>query len=59
MSTKTRQTDIAAWIDADSREPPQAGYEAHVREKIALGQVDAEAGRVTPLRDVFKEFGLE
>jgi predicted transcriptional regulator len=34
-------------------------YELMVRKEIELGMADSEAGRVTPVDDVRKEFGLE
>jgi predicted transcriptional regulator len=34
-------------------------YELMVRKEIELGMADSEAGRVTSVGDVRKEFGLE
>lgn len=33
-------------------------YQIYVRESIELGLADSEAGRVTDVEDVRKEFGL-
>jgi len=51
--------DVDGWISIDPNEQPQPGYDEYVRRKIAQGLADVEAGRVTSLADVRKEFGLE
>jgi hypothetical protein len=36
-----------------------AGYDAWLAKDIAAGVADLDAGKITPLADVRKEFGLE
>jgi hypothetical protein len=60
MKTHTRPPDVDAWTNppcADER--PEPGYEAYVREKVAKGIAQLDAGEGIPLEDVRKEFGLE
>lgn len=58
IDTKPRRSD--PWVNPPSpAEEPGPEYEAYVREKIARGQADIKAGRVTPIEEVRKELGLE
>jgi len=43
--------DNASWDDVV--------YEVVVRREIELGLADSDAGRITPLEDVAKEFGFK
>ena len=43
--------DSATWDDL--------AYEAELRASVDRGLADAEAGRVVPIEDMMKEFGVE
>jgi len=60
MQTNIKQTahklieqlnDQASWDDVI--------YEMVVRKEIETGLADSEAGRVTPVEDILREFGIQ
>ncbi|WP_161814948.1 hypothetical protein [Steroidobacter agaridevorans] len=43
-----------------SRTPPQdVAYQVELRASIERGLTDADAGRLIPMEDLMKEFGIE
>jgi predicted transcriptional regulator len=60
MKHDDKLDDIRAWIEPPSPDDvPEDGYDEWVEKDIAQGLADAEAGRLTPLNEVKKEFGIE
>ena len=59
MNTRPRPTDVSTWREVHKDAKPDETYDDFVQRKIAQGIADADAGRVTSLEDVRKEFGLE
>jgi hypothetical protein len=60
MNKPAPSADIAPWISPPpANDPPVPGYDAWLAANIAAGLAEVEAGTVTPIADVRKEFGLE
>lgn len=47
----------ALWTPTDAT--PAPGYDAWLKTELAAGTADLDAGKLTPLSDIRKEFGLE
>ena len=47
----------ALWTTPDAT--PASGYNAWLKAELAAGTADLNAGKLTPLADIRKEFGLE
>jgi hypothetical protein len=59
MNTQPPPADVDRWLRPDlAGEVPEPGYDEALEADLAAGLEDIKAGRVVPLEDVFKEFGL-
>ena len=60
MNAKHPTKDAKLWhAPPGPTDAPAPGYDAWLAAELAAGIADLDAGRVTPLEDVRKEFGLE
>lgn len=60
MNIKSPTTDAKLWhLPSEPTDTPVPGYEAWLVAEIAAGLAEVAAGKVTPLDEVRKEFGLE
>jgi len=58
MSETDTKDDITPFLTRMD-EDPSPEYKAYVREKIAKGRADVQAGRTTPIAEVRRDLGLE
>ena len=60
MNAKHPTKDTKLWHQPPGpTDVPVLGYDAWLEAELAAGIADLDAGRVTPLEDVRKEFGIE
>jgi hypothetical protein len=59
MKLETIKKDSAAWVTNDLAATPEAGHDAHVREAIAQGKAQLDAGQGIPAEQVWEELGIE
>jgi predicted transcriptional regulator len=60
MNKPAQPADITPWIAPPTAEAaPVPGYDAWLAADIAAGLAEVEAGTITPIADVRKEFGDE
>jgi hypothetical protein len=60
MNKPTKSSDADLWIAPRAKDVvPVAGYDAWLAQDMAAGLAEIDAGAVTPLAEVRKEFGLE
>ena len=59
MNTRPPPADLDRWLRPDRPgDAPDPGYDAWLEAELAAGLEDVSAGRVVPIEDVLKEFGL-
>lgn len=60
MNKQSNPKLAAEWTDAPAADDePVVGYEAWLAADVAAGLAEIAEGKITPLADVRKEFGLE
>jgi hypothetical protein len=59
MNRQLPPADLDRWLRPDQPgDAPDHGYDEWLEAELAAGLEDIRAGRVVPLEDVLKEFGL-
>lgn len=59
MDIETVKKDSSAWIKIDPAATPEAGYDARVRDAVAQGKTQLDAGQGIPAAQVWEELGIE
>lgn len=59
MEMTTIKKDSAAWVENDPDVLPKSGYNTHVKNSIAQGKAQIDAGQGISADQVWEELGIE